>query len=163
MAANCPPTDEERESVRRYHAEGHSLRWIAKELGRGAGTIQAIAREFGLSFDQRPTAKATAMKVEDNKARRARIIGALYDVAEDDIKYLNQPDGYDLVEVSAGQAVEYHLARLPAQDRKALVGAISTGAQAAVRLEQVDSDETQLPLVDQWLRAMMCRDAGEQG
>lgn len=155
-------TDSEKAEVRRLHAEGMSLRKIAEEIDRSPGTIGKIARELGLEFDSRPTANATAAKVQDNRARRAKIVADLYDLAEDEIKYLKRKDGYDLVEVSAGDAVEYHAERLPAQDRRALTGAISTSTSAAVRLEQVDSDETQLPAVDQWLRAMLTRTEPEQ-
>jgi hypothetical protein len=153
-AERRPVTDEDRERVRAGHAEGKALRAIAKEIDRSPGVVGRIARELGLTFDHSQTAAATEAKVADNKSRRANIIAELYGIAEDEIEYLKQ-GSYNLTEVSAGQAVEYWVERLPAQDRRALVGSISTATQSAVRLEQVDSDEQQLPTVDRWLRDML--------
>ena len=116
---------------------------------------ERIATAAGLRFDTRPTANAVRAKVQDNKARRAALVAALYDIAEDDVTYLRREGPYPLTEVSAGQAVDFMVARLPAGDRRALLGAISTAAQTAVRLEQIDSDEQGLPAVDAWLKTML--------
>lgn len=150
-----PVTDEDRQAVRRLHAEGKSLRAIAREIGRSPVTVGSIAKAAGLAFDQRPTAHAVKAKVQDNRARRAALVASLYDIAENDVAYLLRRGLYNLTEVSAGQAVEYVVDRLPAADRRALLGAISTAAQTALRLEQVDTDEQGLPAVDAWLRAVL--------
>ncbi|MGH3584839.1 MAG: helix-turn-helix domain-containing protein [Pseudonocardia sp.] len=136
-----PVTDETREQVRQLHAQGLSRNEIARQFGRSGRTISLIAKDLGLTFDRAAeTEVATRVRQADNKARRAGIIASLYDIAEDDIAHLRKQGGYDLVEASAGKAVAYRVERLPAQDRKALVPAISTGTNAAVRLEQVDAD-----------------------
>jgi len=153
-----PVTDEDREAVRLGHAAGKSLGSIARDLGRTTSTVAGIAKKLGLTFDQRPTAHAVQAKVQDNRSRRAALVASLYDIAEDEVAYLRQGTPYDLTEVSAGQAVDYMVARLPAQDRRALLGAISTAAQTAVKLEQIDSDELGMPAVDTWLRSMLGRD-----
>lgn len=136
-----PVTDEDRAVVKRLHGEGMSLRGIAKELGRSVSTTQKIANALSLAFDTRPTAAAVRAKVQDNRARRATLVASLYDIAEDDVAYLRDSGTYSLTEVSSGTAVNYMVERLPAQDRRSLVSAISTAAQAAVRLEQVDVSE----------------------
>ena len=150
-----PVTDEDRQAVRRLHAEGKSLRAIAKELDRSPVTIGSIAKAAGLAFDTRPTAAAVQAKVQDNRARRAALVSSLYDIAEDDVRYLKQPGAYGLTEVSAGQAVDFMVDRLPAADRRALIGAISTAAKTALDLERIDSDEQGLPAVDMWLRTVL--------
>ena len=152
-----PVTDEDRDEIRRLHAEGKSCRAIAEAVDRSPGRVSHIAKSLGLVFDRSQTKVATAATQADNRARRAKLIADLYDLADAEVEYMKR-DGYNLTEVSAGQAVDYVVERLPAQDRRALAGAIGTSLQAAVRLEQVDSDETQLPLVDQWLRSMMGRE-----
>jgi len=133
-------TDHDREQVRLLHAEGHSRNEIARRIGRGGRTVTRIAAELGLDFDRARTAAATEAKMIDAKARRAAIIEGLYDVAEDELAYLKQDEEYRLVEVSLGKPVKYAVARLPAQDRKALVSSISTATSAAARLEALDGD-----------------------
>lgn len=152
-----PVTDDERASIKDGHAAGKSLNAIAKDLGRPASTVASVAAKQGITFDRSSTEKATQAKVRDNRARRAGLISALYDIAEDEVAYLRQVGPYALTEVSAGQAVDYLIARLPAQDRRALVSSIAAAAQSAIRLEQVDSDEQGLPAVDAWLRTMLDR------
>lgn len=85
------------------------------------------------------TAVATEARVIDSKARRVAIIAGLYDVAEDDLPYLKD-DTYDLVQVSMGAPVRYETSRLPAQDRKALITAVSTATTSAARLEALEGD-----------------------
>lgn len=133
-------TDHDREQVRLLHAEGHSRNEIARRIGRGGRTVTRIAAELGLDFDRARTAAATEAKMIDAKARRAAIIEGLYDVAEDELAYLKQDEEYRLVEVSLGKPVKYAVARLPAQDRKALVSSISTATTAAARLEALDTN-----------------------
>lgn len=133
-------TDEERAEIRRLHAEGHGRNEIARRVGRGKRTVSRVAEDLGLSFDRTATAIATEAKVIDARARRARIMEQLYDVIEADLTYLKKPDGYVLVEVSAGKAVPFGAERLPAQDRRALITGISTAITAASRLEALEGD-----------------------
>nr|WP_237532071.1 helix-turn-helix domain-containing protein [Streptomyces sp. SID8352] len=113
---------------------------IAREIGRSLRTVSVYAAEMGLGFDRSKTAAATEAKMQDAKARRAAIIQGLYDVAEDELAYLKNTDGYQLVEVSLGKPVKYTVDRLPAQDRKALVSSVSTATSAAARLEALDTN-----------------------
>jgi hypothetical protein len=135
-----PVTEEELTRIREMHAVGFSRNQIARELGRSNRTITIHANAMGLEFDRTGTEKATAARRADLAERRANIISDLYDIAEDEIAYLTSDAAYDLAEVSAGKAVHYTAKRLPAQDRKALVTAISTATSAAARLEAVDTN-----------------------
>ncbi|MFE6103196.1 helix-turn-helix domain-containing protein [Streptomyces laurentii] len=133
-------TDEERAEIRRLHAEGHGRNEIARRLGRGQRTISVQVDAMGLSFDRTATAVATEARVIDGRARRARILEGLYEVAEAELGYLRRSSPYPLVEVSAGQAVRFEAERLPAQDRRALITGISTAMTAASRLEAMEGD-----------------------
>ncbi|RLL70306.1 helix-turn-helix domain-containing protein [Streptomyces sp. Z26] len=136
-----PVTDDDRQQIRVLHAEGLGRNEIARRLNRSPRTISVQATDMGLTFDRTATAVATAARKTDAKARRAAIIDGLYDVAEDDLAYLKQGAGYELVEVSMGAPVRYTVDRLPAQDRRALIGGINTGTGAAARLEALDAGD----------------------
>lgn len=141
-AAPRPVTAAERAEILRRHALGESRNDIARELKRSGQTISRIVAAEGLSFARgAEVAAATAAIQLDNKAKRTLIIQGLLDIALDDIDFLRREGGYQLVEVSMGEPVEYHVDRLPAQDRKALVTAISSGSAAAARLEAVDAGD----------------------
>jgi hypothetical protein len=133
-------TDEERAEIRRLHAEGHGRNEIGRLIGRSQRTISEQAAKMGLLFDRSATAVATEAKVIDARARRAKILEGLYEVAEAELDYLRQNGHYDLVEVSAGKAVRFNADRLPAQDRRALITGISTAMTAASRLEALEGD-----------------------
>lgn len=135
-----PVTEEEREEIRRLHGEGRGRNEIATIIGRGLRTVSVHCEKMGLTFDRTATAAATEAKIIDAKARRAALISGLYDIAEDDLAYLKQGGDYRLVEVSSGKAVRYRADRLPAQDRRVLVNAISTAMSAATRLEALDTN-----------------------
>ncbi|GGS88394.1 helix-turn-helix domain-containing protein [Nonomuraea spiralis] len=135
-----PLTDDERQQIRDLHAAGHGCNAIARQLGRDRSTISRAAQGMGLDFDRKQTREATQARRDDNAARRTRIITNLYDVIEDDLVQLKTA-GHQLAEVSMGKVVRYEVDRLPAQDRKALLTAISSAATTAVRLEQVDASD----------------------
>ncbi|UDM00069.1 MULTISPECIES: helix-turn-helix domain-containing protein [Streptomyces] len=135
-----PVTPEERAEIIRLHGENKGRNEIARLTRRSLRTVSLICEDEGLTFDRSATAAATEAKMQDAKARRAAIIEGLYDVAEDELAYLKQGEGYRLVEVSLGKPVKYTVDRLPAQDRKALVSSVSTATTAAARLEALDTN-----------------------
>lgn len=64
----------ERERILELHAEGVSRNAIARETGRGPGTVTRVVQAAGLSFERGPeVAAATEAKRMDNAARRARL------------------------------------------------------------------------------------------
>ncbi|MGY0023742.1 helix-turn-helix domain-containing protein [Streptomyces sp. YJ-C3] len=133
-------TAEERAEIIRLARSRKGRNEIARLTRRSLRTVSLICEDEGISFDRSATAAATEAKMQDAKARRAAIIEGLYDVAEDELAYLKQGEGYNLVEVSIGKPVPYTVERLPAQDRKALVSSISTATTAAARLEALDTN-----------------------
>lgn len=135
-----PVTDDDRDAIRRLHAQGLGRNEIARQIQRSSRTVSVLADEMGLTFDRTRTAVATEARKADAAARRAAIIEGLYDVAEDELAYLRQTAPYPLVEVSMGAPVHYNVDRLPAQDRKALVQSIGSAMTAAGRLEALDGD-----------------------
>lgn len=68
-----PLTDNDRDLVRQLHEAGLARNDIAREIGRSPSTVSKLAKELGLSFDRSKTQVATAAKVADAKARRARL------------------------------------------------------------------------------------------
>ena len=135
-----PVTDEDRTKLRELHAAGQGRNAIARALRRSPRTISVLAEDMGLSFDRGPTSVATEARIADGRARRARILAGLYEVAEAELNYLRRSGAYNLVEVSSGQAVRFEAERLPAQDRRALITGISTAMTAASRLEAMEGD-----------------------
>ncbi|MEU9865498.1 helix-turn-helix domain-containing protein [Streptomyces sp. NPDC047971] len=141
MGGQHPPvTDEDRQRVRELHAQGLGRNEIARQIGRGQRTVSVLADEMGLSFDRTATAVATEARKADAEARKARILEGLYEVAEDELDYLRRSGSYDMVEVSAGKAVRYRADRLPAQDRRSLMGNISNAITSAHKLEAAAGD-----------------------
>lgn len=135
-----PVTAADEQQVRDLHAQGYGRNAIARELGRSPRTVSVIAQKLGLTFDRTATAVATEARVIDGRARRADLVARLYAVALDDLDHLQAAGPHELVEVSAGQAVRYTVARLPALERRALITGISTAITAAAKLEALESD-----------------------
>ena len=133
-----PVTDEDRAEVARLHAEGWSLRRIAKEVDRSLSTIQNVAKDLGLKFDGRPTASATQAKQQDNAARRAEIVHRLYERAEFNLDRL-EADTYSYTDRIATGIVTEILDHVPAADEKNLITAIGAALASAAKLEAVDA------------------------
>jgi len=134
-----PFSDDELAELKRLHGLGLGRNAIARELGRSSRAVTVHSERLGLTYDRTLTAVATEAKMQDAKARRAAIINDLYGVVEEELAYLKS-GSYDLVEVSAGTAVSYTPARLPAQDRKALLTGIGSAMATATRLESLDTN-----------------------
>lgn len=78
-----PVTPEERASIVASIRAGKARNEVARESGRSPGTITTIARDEGLSFERAgEVAAATEARQADNRARRAALIGALYEDAD---------------------------------------------------------------------------------
>lgn len=138
--ARGPVRDEERARVRELHEQGYARNAIARDLGRGVATITRIADELDLPFDRAATAEATAAAVEDNRAKRTRLVARYYEQANKQLDRLDRTE-HERAEVSAGQLVRFTVPELPAQDAKALLQAAGTATDKAVRLEQVDATD----------------------
>ncbi|MFF9507305.1 helix-turn-helix domain-containing protein [Streptomyces sp. NPDC014724] len=84
-AVREPITDQDRDQVRRLHAEGKSRNAIARTIGRSGSTVSKIAAEFEppLSFARGPeVVAATDARRIDLAARRQQFAEALHESAE---------------------------------------------------------------------------------
>jgi hypothetical protein len=78
-----PLSDAETATIRRMHADGASLRAIARETGRHVTTVSRWCKREGLKFDRARTAAATAAASVDFAARRAVIQQRYLDIADE--------------------------------------------------------------------------------
>lgn len=151
----APITAEQRQRIIDLHGQGKSRNAIAREAGVGAGTVTKICNENGLTFDRSATINATHAKVADNKARRAAIIGRLYQRTEKILDRLEAPlYVYTVATKDSVERVE-DLAP-PAGDERNLATSIAVYLDKATKLEDYDrtGDESGAA-VDQWLAFMM--------
>jgi len=150
-----PWTADEDAKLTELHAAGKSLHAIATDMGRSKSTVNDHAAQLGISFDRSRTAKAAQAVVADNKLRRARLIGTLYDRAEELLEQIVQPH---LVFNFGGKDNSYEerqVDRPPTADIRNLMQSASIAMQRAVDLENVDAvTATDLPAVDAWIEAM---------
>lgn len=78
-----PITTDDRNDVRRLHAEGKSRNQIARQIGRSGSTVTKIARDLGLSFERGPeVVAATEARRIDLAARRQQLAETLHQDAE---------------------------------------------------------------------------------
>ncbi|MEV0619583.1 helix-turn-helix domain-containing protein [Nonomuraea sp. NPDC050404] len=136
-----PVSDDEIAQIKRMNADGHSLRDVARTLGRAHSTISRIGARENLTWARTGhTAAATAAASADNKARRVAIVSRLYGQAE---ALLDRLDAAEYVfTTTTGQGIEtITLDEAPAQEVKALVQSISSATASAAKLEAIDSDQ----------------------
>ena len=136
-----PVTDLDRQRVRELHAQGKTRNDIARDLGRSSSTITGIARHLGLAFDRAATQAATAARVADAKARRANVVDRLYGVIEKSLDRLERAT-HTITETSFGKKLTWQADELPPEHVRALVQAIGSAAQTAVKIEQVDAGDS---------------------
>jgi helix-turn-helix protein len=134
-----PITDADRERVRELHAQGKTRNDIAKTIGRSPSTVSKIARALGLSFDRTKTAAATAAKQQDNRARRADLVGRLYGRSEAILDRVEAPT-YTFTAPTVHGIETKVLDHVPAPDEKALAASVSSHLTSAAKLEAVDAD-----------------------
>jgi hypothetical protein len=139
MAAH-PVTDAERDRVRQLHAAGRGRNEIALELDRSAGIVSKIAKQLGLSFDRAVTRAATAAKVADAKAKRARLMHDLLADAEQLRRQLFAPCKVHAFGGKDNTYNEAALERPPFRDQRDIVQAVSVAVNASLRLDLHDGD-----------------------
>ncbi|MGW1760986.1 helix-turn-helix domain-containing protein [Streptomyces mirabilis] len=92
-----PIDDDDREQVRRLHAQGKSRNEIAKTIRRSPSTVSKIAAACDppLSFDRAAEVEtATRVRRADLAARRADLAVTLQDVAEREVARMTEPHLY---------------------------------------------------------------------
>ena len=156
--AGKPWTDTDQQRLLDLHADGRSLHAIAKELGRSKDTISRYAAAAGLTWDRSRTAAAAHAVVVDNKARRAEALRRELDILE--LAQKRILDGHHgrgwrtLLRGEAGREYEQRLDFVPARDHRDETSSRNSMVAMIVKLEALDSDQRDLPAVDQWLAFM---------
>lgn len=134
-------TPEERDAaLRLYEAEGTSA--AAKQTGIPKSTIQSWARAAGVRTvrDENVRARVEAAQL-DNAQRRARLISELYDLAEDGVRLLKNPDQYQtIMKGSFGVEEAQRPGFVPAQDKQREATTVAIWIDKAAALEKFDSD-----------------------
>lgn len=135
MGKARPVTDEDREAVRRLHAEGKGRNAIARELKRSGRTISAIADEIGISFDRAAEVRvATNVRKADLEARRAAFAVRLQDIAEAEAEKINQPHTYFDWGGKDHDFDTYDAPEPTPADKRALMATVATAVDRSMKL-----------------------------
>ena len=157
MAHNrfSPERREEIAQAIRDKPEGMSASALAKQLGCSKTSVTTIAREIGLedTFNRAQTAAAAAAKQVDNRARRAALIEAYLNDAEQIRERIHETAEFVTV---TGEVI--YLTRPGARDVRDFVVAGTSLLKASMDVEKHDTqDDTAATAVDAWLRSVMGR------
>lgn len=153
MAKPRPVTEEDHRLVAELHAQGLSRNAIGKQLGRSGRTISRIAAEQGLSFERAgATAAATAAKIADGQARRARLQVEALDAAQ---RLIGQMFAPTKVFNFGGKENDYNERQHdepPFVDKRNIATALKALADTALKLAEYDkatgNEDDQSMLVD---------------
>ncbi|MEU3712918.1 helix-turn-helix domain-containing protein [Streptomyces catenulae] len=138
MAA--PISEEDREQVRRLHADGQSRNQIARAIGRSSSTVSKIARDEGLRFEGGArVAPATAARQLDLAEQRRQLVGRLYARASANLDRVEAPEYVRAELLPSGRTVRVISAEPPAQDERHHSQAIGSYLSSAARLAEIDA------------------------
>ncbi|SOB83149.1 helix-turn-helix domain-containing protein [Streptomyces sp. 1331.2] len=135
-----PITENDRERVRRLHADGLSRNAIAAQIGRSSSTVSKIAAELGLAFTGGArVAPATAARQEDLAALRRDLTARLYRRAAANLDRI-EAGAYVRVELlPTGDTVDVVSDDPPAADERHHSQAIGGYLTSAARLAEIDA------------------------
>lgn len=149
-------TDEQREEALRLYADdglaaAHNATGIPKQ------TIQSWAKRSGVRTSATQNMReANEAQSENFKARRNRIIGDLYGLAEDSVKLLKEPTQYQtILKGSMGVEGPEMPGFVPAQDKQREITAVGIMLDKALTLESHDASTEEHTAVDAWLAHVM--------
>jgi len=135
-----PVSAEERERIIEALRAGESQTSVAKRFGRGAGTINRIAKEAGLEYSA-PT-KANEARSRFAKEGRIRLLDKALAKAEEMMDQLRKP--LELQQLSIALAVLLDKRRLEDDDGQRRPGSIAELMQR-LREEVSDGDDAEPP------------------
>lgn len=151
-----PITDEDRDAIRRLHAQGLGRNAIAKELRRSGRTISNLAADMGLSFERGPeVAAATAARTADLAALRAQLA---LDLTYDAMKLRAQMWQPAKIWNFGGKDNTYEempVLEPPADAKRALMGTAGMAIDRSLKLSPPETDQQGLAAVDAWLKGML--------
>lgn len=140
MAAPRPLDQDELDRIRELHAAGHGRNAIAREMHRSPSTISIACEQLGLGFDRTAAEVATAARVADAKARRARLMIGLLDDAEKMRAQLFAPTKVFAFGGKENTYAEKDVAQPPFRDQRDIVHSVSTAVASSIRLAEHDAD-----------------------
>lgn len=142
------------DALRRARA-GESCSGIARALGVARSTVSrwCAAADPPVTFDRARTRAATEARTEDAKARRARISDGLLDDVETLRAQLFTERTRVHYSVTGGRQ-EYTAPPTPDEIRN-LVVSLGVLLDKHIVLARHDSDDRDMPAVDQWIAAML--------
>lgn len=149
-------SDEQREEALRLYADdglaaAHNATGIPKQ------TIQSWAKRSGVRTSATQNMReANEAQSENFKARRNRIIGDLYGLAEDTVGLLKDPTQYQtILKGSMGVEGPEMPGFIPAQDKQREITAVGIMLDKALTLESHDASTEEHTAVDAWLSHVM--------
>lgn len=142
------------EALRRARA-GETCSGIARALGASRSTISRWCAEADppVTFDRAATRAATEARVDDAKARRARISLGLLDDLDTVRSQLFAERTRVHYSVAEGRA-EYTAPPTPSELRDLIV-ALGVLIDKHLVLARHDSDDRDMPAVDKWIASML--------
>lgn len=153
-----PIDSKTRARVRRLAREGkHSRNAIAKLVGISTASVTKICAESKppITFDRAATAAATEARGVDLKAKRAEISQLAVAEVERLFGLLTAPHEVVHWDTKTGWMSRDTIDRPTSGDVKNYATAIGILVDKHLVLVKTDSDDRDLPAVDQWLAAMM--------
>lgn len=140
MAARARPvTQADKDRVKELHAQDVSRNDIAKAIGRSGRTVSRIAAELKLDFAHRGrTSAATAAKIEDGKARRAKLQVSALDRAQRLLDQMYEPATVYNIGGKDNVYTEKKVLEPPFRDKQAIAIAAKALADTALRLAEYD-------------------------
>lgn len=133
-----PPRCPTCRKIRATHKAGITGRnEIAKALGISPASVTGHAKHAGITFDRAATKIAVEARAIDLRARRQKLIGDLYDLADQDVALL-KADTYTYRVVYKESTEVVADVHAPSADRRNHSSAIATNLATAAKLEAVD-------------------------
>ena len=150
-----PVDSKTRARIRKLARQGMSRNAIARECEVSPSTVTRVCAEAKppISFDRTATAAATQAVVDDLKARRAEMAADVLDQAR---KVLDKFSAqHTVVGWYQGAAFEHVIDGPQSGDVKNYAIALGVLLDKHLVLVKHDSDDRDLPAVDQWLASML--------
>lgn len=139
-----PVDDDDRDAVRRLHAEGHSRNEIARRTGRSGRVVSVLAAEMNLLFDRAATAEATRCRMIDLAEKRSILAEALTDDALRLSSQIWEPSVVYNIGGKDNKYTEQPVPEPPAADKRQLMAAATAAAAQALRLVPPTAEENGL-------------------
>lgn len=137
---NPKRTQGDRDTVLALHAQNLGRNEIVRQTGFSTAWVSNVVKDAGLSFARSERVKAaTEAKTQDNKARRANLVGRMYDRAEFILNRLEAPTFSALVPTGPGQQSARDLDFVPAGEERNLATSVAVYLDKAMLLEKVDA------------------------